>query len=580
MSTRSATPAGPAADVALAVLVSLAGVVAVVNGVLSLAALLASGLTGAGWKGHAVTLRVPRPGDGGRRESGLITPAVDRPLVFWSIAVGLFVLAAATAVTLLVIWRRRARPERGARWATRRGERVMRVAKSPAGRRFRLVAGRSRLTGRLLAGQDCISAIAIGPNGSGKTTSLIIPNALEWDGPVVMTTTKPQDLEEVIAVRSRVGPVFVFAPAGLPPGALKGASYRAAAWSPVTYAIDATSADRMAEWLCEASGLARDDRARAWVLQARKLIKPLLMAAHASGGGTPQFVQWIYDGQSAVERVSAALSQRADEADGQEWSQARREFMSTWSIHDEGIGSVLFTAYGIADAYSRGDGADTGCPFDVARFVASDDGRHATLLVVAPESDGDRFAPVLTALLAAVVHAAEQRAATLGGPLPSRLLLALDEAANVMRFPRLPALLTTARGNGIQLLLAYHDLGQLEHASGSRQVARTILSNAKLRILLPGVGDLETLQYFSQLLGRSRVESSSVTRAADGARSTSTSESQRDLAPLHLLRELEVGQAVVAYQNLAPMRVRLRRSFADRDLRRLVAAAANGVARD
>jgi type IV secretion system protein VirD4 len=316
------------------------------------------------------------------------------------------------------------------------------------------------------------------------------------------------------------------------------------------------------------------------VLQARKLIKPLLMAAHASGGGTPQFVQWIYDGQSAVERVSAALSHRADEADGHEWSQARREFMSTWTIHDEGIGSVLFTAYGIADAYSRGDGADTGCPFDVARFVESDHGRHATLLVVAPESDGDRFAPVVTALLAAVVHAAEQRAATLGGPLPSRLLLALDEAANVMRFPRLPALLTTARGNGIQLLLAYHDLGQLEHASGSRQVARTILSNAKLRILLPGVGDLETLQYFSQLLGRSRVKSSSVTRAADGARSTSTSESQRELAPLHLLRELEVGQAVVAYQNLAPMRVRLRRSFADRDLRRLVTVAGDRAVRD
>jgi type IV secretory pathway TraG/TraD family ATPase VirD4 len=440
-----------------------------------------------------------------------------------------------------------------------------------------LVAGRSRAGRWLLAGEDCISAIAIGPNGSGKTTSLIIPNALEWDGPVVMTTTKPQDLADVISVRSRLGPVFVFAPAGLPDGALTGGRHRAVSWSPVEYASAAPSADRMAEWLCEASGLARDDRARAWVLQARKLIKPLLLAAHASGGGTRQFVDWIYAGQAAAERVSAVLLERSRKADGEDWSRARREFMSTWSIHDEGIGSVLFTAYGIADAYSRDDGADAGEPFDAERFLESGGGRHPTLLVVAPESDGDRFAPVLTALLAAVVHAAEQRAAALGGPLPARLLLALDEAANVLRFPRLPALLTTARGNGIQLLLAYHDLGQLEHASGSRQVARTILSNAKLRILLPGVGDLETLQYFSQMLGRSRVQSSSVTRGADGARSTSTSESQRDLAPLHLLRELEVGQAVVAYQNLAPMRIRLRRSFADRDLRRLVSAARGGA---
>ena len=60
-----------------------------------------------------------------------------------------------------------------------------------------------------------------------------------------------------------------------------------------------------------------------------------------------------------------------------------------------------------------------------------------------------------------------------------------------------PHLLTTARGNGVQLLLIYHDLAQLEHVYGGREVARTVISNAKLRMLLPGVGDLETLKYWS-----------------------------------------------------------------------------------
>ncbi|MBB3043411.1 type IV secretory pathway TraG/TraD family ATPase VirD4 [Nocardioides soli] len=46
----------------------------------------------------------------------------------------------------------------------------------------------------------------------------------------------------------------------------------------------------------------------------------------------------------------------------------------------------------------------------------------------------------------------------------------------------------------MQLLLAYHDIAQLEHLFGARDVARTVLSNAKMRLLLPGLGDLETLR--------------------------------------------------------------------------------------
>ena len=64
----------------------------------------------------------------------------------------------------------------------------------------------------------------------------------------------------------------------------------------------------------------------------------------------------------------------------------------------------------------------------------------------------------------------------------------------MFRYPRLPHLLTTGRGNGVQLLLAYHDIAQLEHLCGARDVARTVLSNAKMRLLLPGLGDLETLR--------------------------------------------------------------------------------------
>ena len=135
------------------------------------------------------------------------------------------------------------------------------------------------------------------------------------------------------------------------------------------------------------------------------------------------------------------------------------------------------------------------------------------------------------------------------------------------RYPRLPHLLTTARGNGIQLLLVYHDLAQVEHPYGGREVARTVVSNAKMRMLLPGVGDLETLRYWSDLMGRARTQTRGETRSADGRRSRSTNEHQDALAPLHQLQQLPDGEAVLLYQNLPPARVRLLPWYADRRFR-------------
>lgn len=523
---------------------------------------VAAWITGAGWRwtpladaGQVLIDLVCHPARPAAAYPTGVDDGIPGPVVYWSVTMlAAALVAALTWYAARVYIRTRPRRADRAKWATASDERRIAVPHDPVRRPYRLVAGRGAVTGRLLAAEDCISAVAFGPNGSGKSTGLVAPNVLEWPGSVVMTTTKPQDVALVYARRTALGPVWIVAPAGCP-------GYPTACWSPVDYATDEESADRMAEWLCEASGMGADVRARAWIAQARKYIKPLLLAANASGSGIDAFTRWVYDGQAAAEEVKAILGNGG-------FAAARREYASTWSIHDEGIGSVLFTAYGLADAYSRPSVRASAQRSD---FSAGDliGGKPATLLVVAPESESDRFSPLFTALIASLVHEAEQRAAVRGGPLEPRLLLALDEAANVFRFPRLPQLLTTARGNGIQLLLVYHDLGQLEHVYGGRPVARTLLSNAKLRMLLPGVGDLDTLRHFSDILGRTRIEQAGVTRGIDGQRSFSSNESSEDLAPLHLLQQLPDGMAVMQYQNLPPMRVHLRFCFADRDLRRL-----------
>jgi type IV secretion system protein VirD4 len=480
--------------------------------------------------------------------------AVLTDWLFWLLLTASAVLCLAIGVVgLLWVSDSRSRRSEPATWATSRQERRLAVPVDPAKRSWRLVAGRGRASGRMLAGHDCVSAVAFGPNGSGKTTSLIVPNVLDWPGPVVFTTAKPQDLEPICRARAARGPVWVIAPGGAP-------GHDTVGWSPIAAASDDDKADRLAEWLVESSGMTGDPKARAWNAQARKYLKGLLLAAHLSGGGLAQWVEWIHAGERARDHVEDILRAADHEA-------TAREYSSTWQIHEEGKGSVLFTALGLADAYNRpgvADAAERG-GFDPAQLLDS----CGTLCIVTPSAEGDRFAPYFTALVSAVVHEAESRAAALAGPVTPRLLLALDEAGNVFRYPRLPHLLTTARGNGIQLLLIYHDIAQVEHLYGGREVARTVVSNAKLRMLLPGVGDLETLRYWSELMGQTRTQTHGTTTGADGRRSRTRNEHTDHLAPLHRLQQLPDGQAVLVYQNLPPTQVRLLPWYRDRRFRAL-----------
>jgi type IV secretion system protein VirD4 len=477
--------------------------------------------------------------------------------LFW-LVLGLLLLLLGTGAALaLTHWHgRRTRATDPARWATGRQERRIAVRRDPAARRWRLVAGRGQASHRLLAAHDCVSAVVFGPNGSGKTTSLIVPNVADWDGPVVLTTAKPQDLAPITRTRAARGPVWVIAPGGAP-------GHDTTGWSPVVAARDEDTADRVAEWMVEASGMTGDPKARPWNAQARKYLKGLLLAAHVTGGGIGQWTAWIHAGERARDHIEDALRTAG-------FDNTATEYTSTWLIHEEGKGSVLFTALGLAEVYSRpGIAAADRQPVDSAFAPEALLDTGGTLCIVTPSAEGDRYAPYFTALISAIVHEAEQRAAVQAGPLQPRLLLALDEAGNVFRYPRLPHLLTTARGNGIQLLLVYHDLAQVEHLYGGREVARTVISNAKMRMLLPGVGDLETLRYWSELMGQTRTQTHGTTTAFDGKRSRSCNEHNDHLAPLHLLQQLPDGQAVLLYQNLPPARIRLLPWYADRRFRRL-----------
>jgi type IV secretory pathway TraG/TraD family ATPase VirD4 len=206
----------------------------------------------------------------------------------------------------------------------------------------------------------------------------------------------------------------------------------------------------------------------------------------------------------------------------------------------------LWTDERVAAATRSGEDA-----LDLDRLLAE----AGTLYLVAPAEEAERCRPLFSALLSSLLRRATSRARAQGGVLAPRLLLALDEAANFARIPRLAGYASSGPGQGIQLLLGYHDLAQVEAAYGS-EAARTIWNNCRARVLLPGQGDIKTLELFSRAIG----DETRTYRAAHRDRWNSGSGEQRVGRPLASVDELRrLKTAVLLYATAPPAQLELRR---------------------
>lgn len=284
--------------------------------------------------------------------------------------------------------------------------------------------------------------------------------------------------------------------------------------------------------------------------------------AYLSGGGINAMRRWLSLGKDAVDHVRSVLQQHG-------YTEVADDYASPWlRLHEDGIGSIQFSLNVLARVYADEEVRETcaGTDFTVEDLLT----RNGTVCLIASEADAERFAPLLTSIIASIIHGAEAAYNTTGKPLDPGLGVLVDEAGNMLRYPRLPNILTTGRGMGIVVLTVWHDLSQLRDRLGV-QKANTVLSASGLRMLLPGCGDLETLRYFSGLYGRTETLRTSHGRSR-GDFTTNTSPTETDLAPVHSLQQLKEFTAIAQYSNQPPIKVKMRLTFRDRDLKRLLSA--------
>ncbi len=341
------------------------------------------------------------------------------------------------------------------------------------------------------------STLVLGPPRSGKTSSLVIPNILLSDGPVVSTSTKPDVMRATARSRGCDGWAFLYDPSGeveCPHGVER------VGWSPLTSASNWDAAIVTADAMVGASRLSGPRTGQDhWTERAGSLLSTLLHAAALEGVGMQDVLRWIdrHNGAPALEILASHVGEQATATD------LLSGIVATDPREQSGIWS---TASGVLAAY-RTEGVLTSTrtpPLDLDAFCSGPN----TLYVCSTGRRQRQFAPLVVALVGDVRDATYERAREGRGAPPT--LLALDEVANIAPIPDLPAMVSEGAGQGLLVLACLQDLSQARGRWGT--AADGFLSLFGTTVVLRGIGDTATLRDVSALAGDREVAATTVSR--------------------------------------------------------------------
>jgi len=445
---------------------------------------------------------------------------------------------------------------------------------APAASRLMLdrPSGRQVVLGRagdqLVAADPGQAVIAFGPTGSGKTASLAVPAILEWDGPALVCTSKPDLVHLSWDGRcDRGGQTWLFDPSATMkrPASGPGSRHpmRRYGWSPLQ-ALTALPRDpgelelswrtrqwalarRTADMMVQASGQVsgHGEGTGSGTRAAAQLLAPMLLAAVASGQPMGQVADWL---DRRDERAVTSALQRVGVADAMAAWENGRAFDPTTAAAASQVLSLTMAPY--LDPGLAGLPRDDQAQIDVRQLL---DGRPNTLYLYAAPDHGERFQPLLATLLSQVADAALARAASSGGgTLSPPLLVVIDGTVHCTPPAVLDQLANAgSSGAGIQVLSLFTGLLQLERAFGREQALRTA-DNHRARLALPTLDDTPTLSYLSSI-------------SRDGG---------------SWIPALQGEEAVLLHGELPPLSLALRPWQSDESLRRRVQGGGGGPATD
>jgi type IV secretory pathway TraG/TraD family ATPase VirD4 len=344
------------------------------------------------------------------------------------------------------------------------------------------------------------SAGLIGPPRYGKTSGVILPALMSWDGPAVSTSTRRDVLRftgnwrRQLAER-RGGRIYLYDPFG-PPAA---AQLR---WTPLTGCKDASVAFRRAAAMTEVVGRGITDGEH-WRAGAAVILRSCLHAAALSDVDLTEVRRWMA-GQDT--RSPADVLRRAGVTD---WAD---DLAGMALLGDRERGSFYSVARTCleAAAHPRVRAITSASELDLDEFLTT----SSTLYVVGPRHFQKMVAPLIVGLIDSIAERAQELAdASPGGRLQPGLLLALDELANIAPLASVAGLCSDGGGSGLNVLWSVQSLAQLRARYGTDE-QQAILTATTAKLIYGGMSNGADLRDISGWAGEYR--ETAITQYAGG----------------------------------------------------------------
>lgn len=413
--------------------------------------------------------------------------------------------------------------------------------------------GRHHPSGTRLYGTVEHSYAVIAPPRTGKTGRFVIPAVLDHEGPAVVTSTRWEVVEVTAKTRAQRGPVWVF-DADQSSRRTLPKEIRDAVWSPVAGCDDPQTAMIRARSLARAAGAGSGiESGNFWATHATTVLQSYLHAAALDGKSIVDVRRWALDPTNgdAVNTLRTSPVAPGWAADLAAQSRvADRQRDGVWGVVQQSLAALGDPRF----LRRLTPGRDKA--FDPAELLD----RGGTLYLVGRSETQDVVAPLVAALVEAIVGEARGRAAQApAGRLCPPLLCALDEAANIAPLPTLPTLVADGGGSGITTIVVMQSRAQARQRWGE-DAADAIVAACTHRIVLGGGGELRELDDLARLVGERDEEVRSHSwqpMTAGGSSSTSTALRRVPIITPADLQALPKGRGVLCSPNAAPAEVTL-----------------------
>lgn len=398
------------------------------------------------------------------------------------------------------------------------------------------------------------SVVVIAAPRQGKSSQVVIPWVHRWPGPALVTSIRMDVLLTTTTLRANAGPVAVMAPTGMTSWS------QMVRWSPTAGCRSLDKARQRAEVMVTVGRSEKQDSSNAGYFgaNATNLLTLWLHAAALAGRSMRDVLTWSLNDRD--DTPVKLLRDRPGAAPGS--AQLLDGLYRTPPETKSGLWTTVQTA--LAPLLSPTAQA-TFCPtseadgFDLEHFLLS----KGTVYLLVAEKQAAALAPLIAAFVDELIETAKRMADTMpGGRLDPPLGLFLDEIANVVPLPSLPALMSFAGGSGMFIAAILQSRAQAEARWGAEQAAM-LWGAATVKLILGGLSGSELRDLSETLVGEYDRHMTTYQRSDDGAITTGTSLQQHKTMTAEDIRTLDSAkrEALVIHATTPAVKIRMTRHY-------------------